>query len=323
MGKLEKLVVLTVFFFAGVVLTVSMHSGKEAAAGGSSPAEALHLTADGSGLGVLPSAPEGGRETLAQAPQVEPATPTDDLAGRDVDASAAESLSDSAAEASVAGSNGPEAASNGPEAAPNGPEAAPATLDPRAGPPLLSATGERDQPPVGVLRSVPGLTATIHDDFLRYVCRGDETFAGLAIGLYGDRRYADPIRKLNPSVLSLEPGTELMLARDARPEPLRSTALPAQPLRPTPAGGAVPALGSAAVGSAAVVADGATDAPAEERRPLGQQFRLHTVERGETLSRIASRFYGDANLWRRIYDQNRDVISNPDRVAEGTVLKIP
>jgi nucleoid-associated protein YgaU len=28
-------------------------------------------------------------------------------------------------------------------------------------------------------------------------------------------------------------------------------------------------------------------------------------------------------LWRRIYDENREEIADPDRVSEGTVLRIP
>jgi nucleoid-associated protein YgaU len=47
------------------------------------------------------------------------------------------------------------------------------------------------------------------------------------------------------------------------------------------------------------------------------------VVKGDSLSRIARRFYGDTNEWRRIYDANKDQISDPDRIHPGQTLRIP
>jgi nucleoid-associated protein YgaU len=33
--------------------------------------------------------------------------------------------------------------------------------------------------------------------------------------------------------------------------------------------------------------------------------------------------YGDANLWRRIFEANQDQIKNPDLIKPGQKLKIP
>ncbi|HEV7492108.1 MAG TPA: LysM peptidoglycan-binding domain-containing protein, partial [Rhodanobacteraceae bacterium] len=44
---------------------------------------------------------------------------------------------------------------------------------------------------------------------------------------------------------------------------------------------------------------------------------------GDTLSKIAKQFYGNANRWHDIFDANRDQISNPDLIQPGQVLKIP
>jgi nucleoid-associated protein YgaU len=50
----------------------------------------------------------------------------------------------------------------------------------------------------------------------------------------------------------------------------------------------------------------------------------YTAEPGDSLQSIADRFYGDATLWRRIYDANRDAIGeSPDQLKAGTQLKIP
>ncbi|KAF1689410.1 LysM peptidoglycan-binding domain-containing protein [Pseudoxanthomonas taiwanensis] len=47
------------------------------------------------------------------------------------------------------------------------------------------------------------------------------------------------------------------------------------------------------------------------------------VQKGDSLSKIAKRFYGDANAWPRIFEANRDQISDPDRIHPGQVLRIP
>ena len=52
----------------------------------------------------------------------------------------------------------------------------------------------------------------------------------------------------------------------------------------------------------------------------GQQY---TVKSGDTLSKIAKQFYGDAGAWKRIFDVNREQISNPDKIQVGQKLYIP
>jgi nucleoid-associated protein YgaU len=52
--------------------------------------------------------------------------------------------------------------------------------------------------------------------------------------------------------------------------------------------------------------------------------RRHAVAAGDTLSRIARQYYGDSTKWRQIYEANRDVMKDEDRLpAIGTQLKIP
>jgi nucleoid-associated protein YgaU len=46
------------------------------------------------------------------------------------------------------------------------------------------------------------------------------------------------------------------------------------------------------------------------------------VAKGDNLSRIAQHFYGRQD-WKRIFDANRDQLSDPDRIQPGQVLKIP
>ncbi len=51
--------------------------------------------------------------------------------------------------------------------------------------------------------------------------------------------------------------------------------------------------------------------------------QTYKVAKGDTLSKIAVKFYGHSNAWKRIYDANRDKLPNPDRLVVGTVLTIP
>jgi uncharacterized protein YidB (DUF937 family) len=51
--------------------------------------------------------------------------------------------------------------------------------------------------------------------------------------------------------------------------------------------------------------------------------RNYTVASGDTLSKIAKQFYNDGNQWQRIFDANRDILSNPDRILPGQHLRIP
>jgi nucleoid-associated protein YgaU len=51
--------------------------------------------------------------------------------------------------------------------------------------------------------------------------------------------------------------------------------------------------------------------------------RTYTVERGDTLSEIAQRHYGRARHWRAIFDANRGILDDPDRIHPGQVLTLP
>jgi nucleoid-associated protein YgaU len=51
--------------------------------------------------------------------------------------------------------------------------------------------------------------------------------------------------------------------------------------------------------------------------------RTYTVKSGDTLSKIAKEHLGDANAYKKIFDANRDQLSDPDKIKPGQILKIP
>lgn len=59
------------------------------------------------------------------------------------------------------------------------------------------------------------------------------------------------------------------------------------------------------------------------RRPVGPIPRLHTVQRGETLSGIAEAQLGAAGRWPEIFALNSAILTNPDRIIPGQVLLLP
>ena len=48
-----------------------------------------------------------------------------------------------------------------------------------------------------------------------------------------------------------------------------------------------------------------------------------TVKKGDTLSAIAKVHYGNANLYNKIFEANKPLLSHPDKIYPGQVLRIP
>jgi len=53
------------------------------------------------------------------------------------------------------------------------------------------------------------------------------------------------------------------------------------------------------------------------------ESQFHTVVRGDTLSAIAKHYYGNANLYPKIFEANKPMLSNPDKIYPGQLLRIP
>jgi hypothetical protein len=51
--------------------------------------------------------------------------------------------------------------------------------------------------------------------------------------------------------------------------------------------------------------------------------RKYTVQSGDSLSKIAKQFYGNANDYNKIFEANRDKLSDPNKIFPGQELVIP
>ncbi len=49
----------------------------------------------------------------------------------------------------------------------------------------------------------------------------------------------------------------------------------------------------------------------------------YTIEKDDTLQKIAKKFYGSYNKWPKIYEANKTILKDPNHVKPGLVIKIP
>lgn len=74
---------------------------------------------------------------------------------------------------------------------------------------------------------------------------------------------------------------------------------------------------------APAVAAAASAPPNPAAAPTPTAPRTYKVAEGDTLSKIALKFYGSAGAWKKILDANRDVVKDERSLYVGVTLKIP
>ncbi|HWC99027.1 MAG TPA: LysM peptidoglycan-binding domain-containing protein [Candidatus Sulfopaludibacter sp.] len=55
----------------------------------------------------------------------------------------------------------------------------------------------------------------------------------------------------------------------------------------------------------------------------GESTRRYTVQSGDSLAAISKQFYGSASNYMKIFEANRDVLSDPNKIRPGQQLVIP
>lgn len=55
----------------------------------------------------------------------------------------------------------------------------------------------------------------------------------------------------------------------------------------------------------------------------GQNQRHYTVKPGDTLAKISREFYGDSGQYTKIFNANRNILQDPNKISPGQELVIP
>jgi len=72
----------------------------------------------------------------------------------------------------------------------------------------------------------------------------------------------------------------------------------------------------------AKVEDKLTVAAAKAETPV-EEAQYYTVVKGDSLSKIAKKYYGDAMKYPVIFEANKPMLKDPDKIYPGQVLRIP
>ena len=68
---------------------------------------------------------------------------------------------------------------------------------------------------------------------------------------------------------------------------------------------------------------GVTEVDNQIEYPAGTETRYHDVVKGDTLSAIAKKYYGDASKYPVIFEANKPMLSDPNKIYPGQKLRIP
>jgi nucleoid-associated protein YgaU len=138
--------------------------------------------------------------------------------------------------------------------------------------------------------------AVIPPEYVEYTIQPGDTLASLSRKFFGSSSKAEAIARMNPTMSppNMKPGRVIKIPKD--PNNIQGKPAP-EAAEPRP-----PNAGEGSTGSVE-----------------------HKVLRGDTLSGISKRYYGSSHprYIERLLDANKGVISAPEDLRPGQVLKIP
>lgn len=91
-------------------------------------------------------------------------------------------------------------------------------------------------------------------------------------------------------------------------------------LRPSPS---PQTQATAAPTDTALTSTAETDASGAALVPLPPEQQVWTVRSGDTLEKISLELWGSRQLWRSLFEANRDRMSDPGRLSVGMELRVP
>jgi len=64
----------------------------------------------------------------------------------------------------------------------------------------------------------------------------------------------------------------------------------------------------------------ASEVVVEEKQEV--RVEIYEIQKGDSLWKIAQKFYGDGNKWKKIFEDNKEVIKDPDKIYPGQKIRI-
>lgn len=289
MGKLEKVVVLSVLFVIAVILVVSLTMDN--------PIDKQHVSVLGGGTKPAPET------QLAPQPQANVAAPV---------ATGTPPLNTATPSALLSANVETGGIATPPPG--NVPAAQPTTalLDqPAPSTPLAPAV-----PAGSILVTTNGLAESFVADMKFYTWKPGDTYRGVAQTYYGDWEKLSILRRANEGRRNVQPGEKILVPvfdPDAAAAPTVANA-------GTPAKS--PANAPVNAGAKKDAAKKSSKSATPDKAPSGGG-RIHVVKEGESLWKIAKAELGNGALWEKIYAANRDVMKSPEALKTGMKLRIP
>jgi len=109
-------------------------------------------------------------------------------------------------------------------------------------------------------------------------------------------------------------------------EPTEAPPAATDAVPPPPSGGPEVAAGSPAPPPAPEAPPSNSSAATSQSSPMGHAGEMspdsYTVQKGDTLMKIAFEIYGEVSKWRSVYETNKGVIKDPNSVPAGVNLKV-
>ncbi len=284
MGRLEKIVVLTVLFLVAVILAISLNqSGDKKAPGGplgSSETKKNETVATPGAAGAQNGGaqPNGGASAPNAAGAVDPKAPTEVNPGL------------------INTSIKPDASPSTPGTSTPPPLNKPSDVAGKSAGSNLIAAPQASASGSG-LKTRDGLTESLFNDLFLYTWQTGDTFASLATRYYGSDKQAVRLHTANEgrAETSLKPGDKIFVPNVEASTPAAST-------------------------KSGAIAD--PNAPVESKKNSTDDG-YYTVQKGDVLGTIAKKVYGSTKKWQKIYDANRDLLKDPNALKVGMKLRIP
>ncbi len=288
MGKVEKVIVLSVLFLIALILVVSLTVDDpldksrvvEAGAPKGRPAGAVQTA------GEIAAAPDAAKAPGALSTQITPPTGATGL------------------ETSLAPSPTPiDPLSIPAGTAGQAPEPALLGASPQTGA-LGFPAGAPGLPAGALLKTLDGLQDSILTDMKLYTWKENDTYRAIAQKYYGDWKKFTVLRRSNEGRNDVQPGENIFVpVFDSDP--------------------VAPVAGTAKGAKVATDASGKSDPSAKKGAARTTGGKVHIVKEGESLWKIAKTELGNGGRWEEIYELNKDVIPASKALHAGQSLRIP